>query len=341
MSLRRQLERNGSWLFRHRSYLPLLMIPVFLACLPSFKYLGASHKLNEVWQVFCLMISLSGLAVRIITVGRAPLGTSGRNTREQVAHTLTTTGIYSVVRHPLYLGNYLVLLMFYYGYVAFRPMRDVPMDAIPITVIGKMWVWSFEYEGGKLSPVLVVPINKPVKLNLHSDDVIHSLYIPAFRIKEDVVPGKKNYMWFVAQQLGEYDVLCTVYCGLRHSYMETKTKVVSEAEYAAFLKALPEKTNEPEGLAILKKNACTGCHSIDGSKIVSASFKGLYGREEKVVTGGKERSVTVDDAYIKSSVYDPDKDVVAGYQKGIMKPYKGIVTEDEMIKIIDYFKSIK
>ncbi len=235
----------------------------------------------------------------------------------------------------------LVLLMFYYGYVAFRPMRDVPMDAIPITVIGKMWVWSFEYEGGKLSPVLVVPINKPVKLNLHSDDVIHSLYIPAFRIKEDVVPGKKNYMWFVAQQLGEYDVLCTVYCGLRHSYMETKTKVVSEAEYAAFLKALPEKTNEPEGLAILKKNACTGCHSIDGSKIVSASFKGLYGREEKVVTGGKERSVTVDDAYIKSSVYDPDKDVVAGYQKGIMKPYKGIVTEDEMIKIIDYFKSIK
>ncbi len=110
MSLRRQLERNGSWLFRHRSYLPLLMIPVFLACLPSFKYLGASHKLNEVWQVFCLMISLSGLAVRIITVGRAPLGTSGRNTREQVAHTLTTTGMYSVVRHPLYLGNYLVLI---------------------------------------------------------------------------------------------------------------------------------------------------------------------------------------------------------------------------------------
>jgi protein-S-isoprenylcysteine O-methyltransferase Ste14 len=110
MSLRSQLERNGSWLFRHRSYLPLVAIPVFLACLPSFTYLGASHTLNEAWQIACLMISFAGLAVRIATVGRAPLGTSGRNTREQVAQSLTTTGIYSVVRHPLYLGNYLILI---------------------------------------------------------------------------------------------------------------------------------------------------------------------------------------------------------------------------------------
>jgi cytochrome c oxidase subunit 2 len=235
----------------------------------------------------------------------------------------------------------LVILMFYYGYVAFSPQREVPKDAIPITVIGKMWSWTFEYAGGKQSPVLVVPLNKAVKLNLHSYDVIHSLFIPAFRIKEDVVPGKNNYMWFIGQQLGEYDVLCTVYCGLRHSYMETKTRVVTEAEYAAWLKALPEKSSEPEGLVILKKNACTGCHSIDGSKIVSTSFKGLYGKTEKVVTGGKERSIVVDDEYLKSSVYDPDKDLVIGYQKGIMKTYKGIVSEDEMTKIIDYFKSIK
>lgn len=235
----------------------------------------------------------------------------------------------------------LVMLMFYYGYVAFSPQRDVPGDAIPVTVIGKMWSWTFEYEGGKQSPVLVVPLNKPVKLNLRSEDVIHSLYIPAFRIKEDVVPGKNNYMWFIAQQLGEYDILCTVYCGLRHSYMETKARVVPAAEYEAWLKALPEKSAEPEGLAILKKNACTGCHSIDGTKIVSASFKGLYGKTEKVVTDGKERSVTVDDVYLRTAVYDPDKDIVAGYQKGIMKPYKGLITDEEMNKIIEYIRSIK
>jgi protein-S-isoprenylcysteine O-methyltransferase Ste14 len=108
--LRDQLERNGAWLFRHRSYLPVVTIPVFLACLPSFRYLGASHNLNEAWQLLCLAIAFSGLAIRIIAVGKAPYGTSGRNTREQVAETLTTTGIYSVVRHPLYLGNYLIFI---------------------------------------------------------------------------------------------------------------------------------------------------------------------------------------------------------------------------------------
>ncbi len=235
----------------------------------------------------------------------------------------------------------LVLLMFYYGYVAFSPQRTVPKDAIPITVIGKMWSWTFEYEGGKQSPVLVVPLNKAVKLNLRSEDVIHALYIPAFRVKEDVVPGKNNYMWFIAQQPGEYDVLCTVYCGLRHSYMETKARVVPEAEYAAWLKALPEKSAEPEGLVILKKNACTGCHSIDGTKIVSTSFKGLYGKKEKVVTGGKERTITVDDDYIRASIYDPEKDLVAGYPKGLMKTYQGLITEEETGKIIEYLKSIK
>ena len=215
----------------------------------------------------------------------------------------------------------LVLLMFYYGYVAFTPMRDVPADALQVKVTGKMWFWTFEYAGGKQSPELLIPLNKPVKLNLYSEDVIHSLYIPAFRIKEDVVPGKNNYMWFKAEQLGTYDILCSVYCGLRHSYMEAKARVVPEAEFQAWLKSRPVKYAEPAGLTIMKKNACTGCHSLDGSKIVGASFKGLYGKQEKVITDGKECSVTVDDAYIATSIYDPDKDVVVGFQKGIMKSY--------------------
>ena len=112
MSLRNQLERNGSWLFRHRSHLPLVTLPFFLAALSSFTYLGANHALNQVWEVLCLAVSCTGLAVRIITVGHALSGTSGRNTEKQVANTLTTTGIYSVVRHPLYLGNYLILMGF-------------------------------------------------------------------------------------------------------------------------------------------------------------------------------------------------------------------------------------
>jgi len=235
----------------------------------------------------------------------------------------------------------LVLLMFYYGYIAFSPQRNVPKDAMPVTVISKMWTWSFEYEGGKESDVLVVPLNKPVKLNLTSLDVIHSLYIPAFRIKEDCVPGKDNYMWFIGQREGEYEILCTEYCGLRHSYMEAKAKVVPEVEFLKWLKELPSKREEPEGLTIIKKNACTGCHSIDGSKLVSSSFKGLYGKTETVITDGKERQVTIDEAYLKTSIYEPDKDLVKGLPKGVMKSYKTLISEEEMNKVIEYIKTIK
>ncbi len=235
----------------------------------------------------------------------------------------------------------LVLLMFYYGYVAFSPMRNVPENAIPVKVIGKMWEWIFEYEGGKQSKTLVVPINKPIRLNLYSPDVIHALYIPAFRVKEDVVPGKNNYLWFEAKQFGEYDILCTVFCGIRHSYMEAKAKVVTEEEYKAWLAALPLPSAEPEGLKILKKNACTGCHSLDGTKLVGTTFKGLYGKKEKVVTDGKEREIIVDDEYIKTSIYDPDKDLVSGFPKGLMKTYKGLVTEEEATKVIEYLKELK
>lgn len=235
----------------------------------------------------------------------------------------------------------LVLLMFYYGYIAFSPMRNVPENAYEITVIGKMWSWTFEYPGGKQSTDMVVPLNRPIKCNLVSTDVIHAFYVPAYRIKEDVVPGKNNYLWFLPEQLGEYDILCTVYCGVRHSFMEAKVKVVPEAEFNTWLAALPDPSAEPEGLTILKKNACTGCHSLDGTKLVSTSFKGLYGSDKKVITNGTERTVKADDDYIKTAIFDPNKDIVVGYQKGIMKTYTGIVKEDEIPKIIEYLKTIK
>jgi cytochrome c oxidase subunit II len=235
----------------------------------------------------------------------------------------------------------IVLVMFYYGYAAFAPMRNVPADAMPVTVIGKMWTWTFEYEGQKQSNELVVPINKPVKLNLKSLDVIHGLYIPAFRVKEDVVPGKNNYCWFIPELAGEYNILCSAYCGLQHSYMEAKVRVVSEAEFKTWLAGLQSSANEPAGLTIIKNNACTGCHSLDGSKLVSTSFKGLYGKTETVITDGNERQVLVDDAYIMTSIYDPGKDVVKGYPKGVMQPYKGKISEDDVKKIIEYLKTLK
>ncbi|MCX6244254.1 MAG: cytochrome c oxidase subunit II [Bacteroidetes bacterium] len=235
----------------------------------------------------------------------------------------------------------IVLFLFYYGFSAFQPMIWVPKDAMKVKVIGKMWQWSFEYPGNKVADTLVLPLNRPVKLDLVSVDVIHGFSIPAFRVKEDVVPGKNNYMWFTPQQTGNFEIFCTAYCGVRHSYMGTKVRVVTPRQYDQWLASVKVASEEPGGLQVLKKNACTGCHSLDGSKLVSASFKGLYGKTETVVTNGTERKVKVDDEYITTSIYEPDKDLVSGYSKGIMKSYKGIVKEDEAKMIIEYLKTLK
>lgn len=234
----------------------------------------------------------------------------------------------------------LVLIMFYYGWMGFRPMREIPEDAIGIKAYAQMWSWSFEYPNGKVSDTLVVPVDEPVKLDLISRDVIHSLYIPAFRLKEDVVPGKNNKMWFIAQEAGKYDIFCAEYCGDRHSYMLSKVVAVPKKEYEKWYNDTTASA-DPPGLQVMKKNACLSCHSVDGSRIVGPSFKGLWGKEEVVVSGGIERKQVVDEEYIKNSLYDPGADVVKGFPAGVMISYKDNIGDDEIKDIVEYLKSLK
>ena len=235
----------------------------------------------------------------------------------------------------------IVLMMFYYGWAGFAPMRRVPSDAMPIKVIGKMWSWEFDYGNGKLSKELYLPYNRNVKLNLVSVDVNHSLFIPAFRVKEDVIPGYDNYMWFRPIRKGNFEIYCTEYCGLAHSAMLSKVVVVDSLEFNKWLADLPATGNLPEhpGLAILKANACLTCHSLDGSKIIGPSFKGLYGRKSTVVTDAGEAEIESSDAYIKKSVLDPNSEVVKGYPKGLMQSYTDKIKTEDIDKIVDYFKS--
>jgi cytochrome c oxidase subunit II len=236
----------------------------------------------------------------------------------------------------------LVMIMFYYGWKGFAPMRKVPKGAMEITAIGRMWEWEFDYGNGKKSKDLVIPLNKPVKLNLKSEDVNHSLFIPAFRVKEDVVPGYNNYLWFTPTYIGSYDVLCAEYCGLLHSNMLAKAKVVSQEDYDNWIAnvAAVDSTKENNGLAILKKNGCLACHSLDGSKLVGPSFKGLYGHDAVVITNEGEETIKALDEYIKSSIYEPNKEVVKGYNKGLMQSYKDIISEDEVTQITEYLKTL-
>ena len=136
----------------------------------------------------------------------------------------------------------LVLIMFWYGWVGYENMSEVPEDALPIQVTAQMWKWGFKYENGKTFDTLYVPVNKAIKLNLSSLDVTHAFYIPKFRIKKDVYPNQARTVWFRAEELGSFDIACAEYCGLNHSYMYNKINVISEADFNKWLNTKSDST---------------------------------------------------------------------------------------------------
>jgi cytochrome c oxidase subunit 2 len=240
----------------------------------------------------------------------------------------------------------LVLFMFYYGWAGWKPMKEPPKDAFEVTSIARMWSFSFLYENGKVSENLVLPVNEPVVIKLESVDVIHSLFIPAFRVKEDMVPGTTKEMWFRPQAEGTYDLFCTEYCGLRHSYMETTVNILSREEfdkwYADTTATSIDEAEIPgaEGLAIMRAQGCNACHSSDGSRLVGPSYLGLWGEEVVVIEDGEEKTIMADEEYIRSSIYEPNKQIVKGYQRGLMQSYEGMVTDEDIDKMIEYFKGL-
>lgn len=242
----------------------------------------------------------------------------------------------------------LTMLMFYYGWVAWKPMQKAPKDAMEITVIGRMWNFTFEYENGKRTDTLFLPKDQAVKLNLVAMDVLHSLYIPAFRVKQDMVPGlENNSMWFEPQKEGVYELYCAEYCGLQHSYMYSYVKVMEETAFNNWLVDTTQvaagtvESATATGKRIMQNIGCFACHSLDGTKLVGPSFKGIWGAEHTVKTGKDLRQVLVDEEYIKRSIYDPNADLVDGFNKGLMLTYEGQLSEDDIGNIIEYLKTLK
>jgi len=135
----------------------------------------------------------------------------------------------------------LVMIMFYYGWQGYKEMVTVPENAMPIDVTAQMWKWSFKYEDGKTTDSLYVPVNTPIKLTLHSNDVNHSFFIPAFRLKKDVFPNRERVAWFIAKETGEYDIACSEYCGLNHSYMYSKIFVLPEEEFKNWMYGMSDE----------------------------------------------------------------------------------------------------
>ncbi len=237
----------------------------------------------------------------------------------------------------------LVLYMFYIGWEGFIPMRQVPEDAMEITAIGSMWKFEYQYADNKFADTLVVPINKAIKVNLASKDVLHGFSVPGFRIKEDMVPQKANYAWFIAGVLGDFDVYCTVYCGLNHSSMMSVIRVVSQKDYEKWITNLAvRKVDNSLGLKIIEKNGCMACHSLDGTKVVGPSFKALYGSKRNVtLSNGTKKEVVANEEYIKTSIYEPNMEVLEGYPAGLMKSYDNLISDEEIEQINAYLKTLK
>jgi cytochrome c oxidase subunit II len=306
---------------------------------------GASNFTNDVDKTFLIIFYVAvfflvGItATMIYFVFRYNKKRSPKS--EHIEGNLTIEIVWTII--PLIL----VSIMFVYGWTNWKTMKSPPKNAFAITSTARMWSWSFSYPNGKITDTLFVPINKPVIINVTSADVIHSLYIPAFRIKQDAVPGNKNFLWFIAEKPGTYNIFCAEYCGLRHAYMTSGVVVMQQKAFDKWYKdttavvAVSTGKKTLPGMSLIRQNGCVACHSVDGTKIVGPSFKGIYGEKTIVLVNGAEQQVTVDDNYIHESVLEPNAKVVKGFPQGQMQSYKGILTEDQIKQIAEYIKSLK
>ncbi|MBN1910306.1 MAG: cytochrome c oxidase subunit II [Pirellulales bacterium] len=238
----------------------------------------------------------------------------------------------------------IVAVIFYKGFTAFMEMETPPQGCYEIRVTGRQWAWQFTYANGHVDDVLHVPVDQPVKLTMTSQDVIHSLSIPDFRVKMDLVPGRYTSTWFKAVNPGEYPLYCTEYCGDKHSQMITAVVVHSPGEFAEWLKGandyLENLSPAEAGKLLYTKRGCVQCHTIDGSanpNTPAPSFKGIYGETHDLVGGA---TVVVDDNYIRESILEPGKKVRAGYRP-IMNTYQGLVSDQEIVALIEFIKSLK
>jgi cytochrome c oxidase subunit II len=229
----------------------------------------------------------------------------------------------------------LVMIMFVWGASLYFTAFSPPANAMEIFVIGKQWMWKVQHpEGRREIDELHVPVGYPVKLTITSEDVIHSFYIPAFRIKMDAVPGRYTSTWFEASKTGTFHLFCAEYCGTAHAGMGGRVVVMKPSEYEQWLRTgAPEDSLVAAGGRLFQQLGCSGCHS-QNSIARAPLLDGVYGKPVPLQSG---QVVLADESYIRDSILLPQKDVVAGYAP-VMPPFQGRISEEELMQIIAYIR---
>jgi cytochrome c oxidase subunit 2 len=231
-----------------------------------------------------------------------------------------------------------MLLMFAWGAQLYFAAQQPPKDAMEIFVTGKQWMWKIQYpDGGHEINQLHVPVGQPVKLTMASEDVIHSFSVPAFRIRHDVVPGHYDSVWFTATKPGRYHLFCTEYCGNQHAGMIGWVEVLDQRAYVNWASGGgTQGTLAEQGERLFQQFGCATCHLLDQQGRCPV-LRGLYNKPVQLVDG---RTVLADEAYLRESILDPNAKVTAGFEPDIMPNFRGQVSEENVIQLVAYIKSL-
>jgi len=232
----------------------------------------------------------------------------------------------------------IAIFIFAWGATIYVNYRFAPKDTLDIYVIGKQWMWRLQQPNGRKEiNELHIPVDRNIKLIMGSEDVIHDFYVPAFRVKMDVVPGRYNTMWFRPIKTGRYHFFCSQYCGTNHAVMGGWVTVMDPAEYAAWLSGESGDVNPVSaGEKLFSQLACVTCHLANGTGR-APSLNGVYGAKVLLADG---TIVVADEAYIRESILQPKAKIVAGYQP-VMPTFQGLVTEEQILNLTAYIKSLQ
>lgn len=304
---------------------------------------GSSTIAGEVDALFYFLVYTSIAFFAIVVFGLVFFSLRYRHRKDEQAS--VTPGISHNTRLELVwsiIPGILVCIVFFWGFNVYLKMNVVPKDAMEIKVTGQKWFWTFDYpEGINTVNELVVPLGKPVKLLLSSRDVIHSFFVPDFRIKMDALPNRYTITWFEATQLGKHNLFCAEFCGDKHSEMVGTVRVVSEREYDEWLetglKTGDDMTLQEYGGRLFVSRACHTCHSVEGKRSVGPHLDSIFGKPTELADGGM---VEFDENYIRESILNPQASVAAGFQP-VMPTYQGILNDRQIDALIAYIKSLE
>jgi cytochrome c oxidase subunit 2 len=259
-----------------------------------------------------------------------------RRSEHELPHDPHTGMILEVIWSVIPFG--ITMVMFTWGASLYFKQSIPAPNAMEIYVVGKQWMWKLEHlEGRREINELHVPVGRPVKLTMTSEDVIHSFFVPAFRTKLDVLPGRYSVLWFEPTKTGTYHLFCAEYCGTRHSGMVGSVTVMEPADYQTWLSGGPKTgTLAENGEKLFSDLACGNCHKSDESGR-GPSLVGLFGKEVQIAGGGK---VKADENYIRESILHPSAKVVQGYEP-VMPTFQGLVTEEGVVQLVEYIKGLK